>query len=189
MNQSLINNQFGAKNPLYYFAPRKRNSNQSRKKNDLESLIPTQTIAQKNQDSDYYLDSISELVTNQSLTPEQMAKSITKTIIEEINTLPSKYEISNFEEVKTFLSKNRFLISLVEEIPSKIYQYFSDSQKLALQVTHEQDFPEDSELWILVLTKLSAKEARSIMNRFDKDWWLKNLHKAGCKLNVGIEYV
>ena len=73
------------------------------------------------------------------------------------------------------------MISLVEEIPNKIYQYFGSGQELALQVLYEPDFPESSELWILVLTELSAKEARSIMNRFDKEWWLENLHKANCK--------
>ncbi len=181
--QLAINNQFG------FFVPSKRNSNQLRRKNNVESVIPSQLKEQEFRDSGYLLDSLSELVTNQSLTPEQIAKGKTNTVFEEINTLPSKYEISNFEEIKNFLSKNRFLISLLEEIPSKIHQYFGSSQKLALQVIHEPDFPEDSELWILVLTELPAKEARSIMNRFDKDWWLKTLHQASCKLNVGIEYV
>lgn len=183
MQQLAINNQFG------YFVPSKKNFNQSRKKNSEESVIPAQQRVQEYRDSGYYLDSISELTTNQSLTPEQIAKGKIKNTIEEINALDTKYQISNFDEIKSFLSKNRFLISLLEEIPSKIYQYFGNSQKLALQVIYESDFPEDSELWILVLTELPAKEARSIMNRFDKDWWLKNLHKAGCKLNVGIEYV
>jgi len=189
MNQSLINNQFGAKNPLYYVAPRKRNSNQSRKKNNLESVIPTQSIAQKNQDSGFYLDSISEIVTNQSLTPEQIAKSKIKTVIEEINTLSSKYEISNFEEVKTFLSKNRFLISLVEEIPSKIYQYFERSQKLSLNTSHEPDFPNSIELWIYISTDLSAKEAMPILERFDEEWWLENMERANGKLNITIKFV
>ncbi len=183
MQQLVINNQFG------FFVSRKRNSNQSSRKNDFESVIPPQPKVQEYRDSGYYLDSISALVTNQSLTPEQIAKGKTKTVTEEINVLPVKYEISDFDEVKAFLSKNRFLISLLEEIPGKIHQYFGSSQKLALQVIHEPDFPENSELWILVLTELPAKEARSIMNRFDKDWWLKNLHQASCKLNVGIKYV
>lgn len=167
----------------------KRNSIQLRRKSNAEAVIPSQPKVQEYRDSDYYLDSIPEFARHQSLTPEQIAKRQTKTIIEEIIALPSKYEISNFEEVKSFLSKNRFLISLLQEIPGKIYQYFGNSQKLALQVLYEPDFPDSSELWILVLTELTAKEARSIMNEFDKDWWLKNLYKASCKLNVGIEYV
>lgn len=183
MQQLAINNQFG------FLFPRKRNSNQSRKKNDFETIIPSQPKVQEYRDSGYYLDSISELSTNQSLTPEQIAKGQIKTTIEEINALPLKYEISNFEEVKSFLSKNRFLISLLKEIPSKIYQYFGNSQKLALQVLYEPDFPDSSELWILVKTELTAKQARPIMDTFDEDWWLENLSQTACKLNVGIEYV
>jgi hypothetical protein len=176
-------------NPFGFFVPRRSSSTKITRKNNSEAIVPTQPKVQEYRDSGYYLDSISELARNQSLTLEQIAKSQTKTIIEEINALPSKYEISNFEEVKNFLSKNRFLISLIEEIPSKIYQYFGNGQKLALQILYEPDFPESSELWILVLTELPAKEARSVMNRFDKDWWLKNLHKTNYKLNIGIEYV
>ena len=123
MQQLAINNQFG------FFVPKKRNYNQASKKNDFEAVIPSQQKVQEYRDSDYYLDSISELATNQSLTPEQIAKGQTKTTTEEIDALPLKYEISNFEEVKKFLSKNRFLLSLLEEIPSKIYQYFGNNQK------------------------------------------------------------
>ena len=178
-----MNNHFGS------FVFGKRNSPQIKRGNNSEARVPSQINIQEYKDSGYYLDSISEFPKNQSLTAEQIAESRAKAVNDEINALRSKYEISNFEEVKNFLSKNRVLISLLEEIPNKIYQYFGNSQKLALEVLYEPDLPDSSELWILVLTELSAKEARSIMNKFDKEWWLENLHKANCKLNVGIEYV
>ncbi len=183
MPELAVNNLFG------FPIPRKKNGFQVKKKNNFESIVPSQTNIQEYKDSGYYLDSISAFAKNQSLTSEQIVASRAKAINNEINALSSKYKISNFEEVKNFLLKNRFLVSLLEEIPNKIYQYFGDSQKLALQVLYEPDFPDSSELWILVMTELSAKEARSIMNKFDKEWWLENLHKANCKLNVGIEYV
>jgi len=183
MPELAVNNLFG------FPIPRNKNSFQVKKKNNFESIVPLQTNIQEYRDSGYYLDSISAFAKNQSLTSEQIAESRAKAVNDEINALRSKYEISNFEEVKNFLSKNRFLVSLLEEIPNKIYQYFGNSQKLALQVLYEPDSPDSSELWILVLTELSAKEARSIMDKFDDDWWLENLSRAVCKLNVGIEYV
>lgn len=183
MQQLAINNQFS------FFVPKKRNYNQASKKNDFEAVIPSQQKVQEYRDSDYYLDSISELATNQSLTPEQIAKGQTKTILEEINALPSKYEIYNFEEVKNLLSKNRFLISLLEEISNKIYQYYGNTQKISLEVFYEPDFPQSSELWASILTELSAEEARSIMDRMDEEWWLENIDRANCKLNIGIDYV
>jgi hypothetical protein len=176
---------------------REENGFQVKKKNDINSIVPSQTNIQKYKDSDYYLDSISAFAKNQSLTSEQIAESRAKAISEsrakaindEINALRSKYEISNFEEVKNFLSKNHFLISLLEEIPNKIYQYYKDEQRIALEVFYEPDFPQSSELWVSVLTELSAEEARSIMNKIDEDWWLENIERAKCKMNIGIDYV
>lgn len=181
--QLAINNQFG------FFVPSKRNSNQSRKKNNFESVIPLQLEEQKFRDSGYLLDSISAFEKNQSLTSEQIAESRANVINDGINALRSKYEISDFEEVKNFLSKNRFLISLLEEIPNKVYQYYGNTQKISLEVFYEPDFPQSSELWVSVLTELSAEEARSIMDRLDEDWWLENIDRANCKLNIGIDYV
>lgn len=178
-----INNQFG------FFVPRKQTSSRKKETKNFEAEVLSQSEVQEYRNSGYYLDSISELTRNQSLTAEQIAKSKTTTVIEEINALPSKYQISNFEEVKNFLSKNRFLISLLEEIPNKIYQYYGSEQKIALEVFYEPDFPQSSELWASVLTELSAEEARSIMNKIDEDWWLENIERAKCKLNIGIDYV
>lgn len=183
MQKLAVNNPFG------FFVPRKKNSTQIRKKNNFEAIIPSQSKAQEYKDSGYFLDSISDFARNQSLTPEQIAKSQTRTTSEKINALPSKYEISNFEEVKNFLLKNRFLMSLLEEIPSKIYQYYGNNQKISLKVFYEPDFPKSSKLWVSVLTKLPAEEARSIMDNLDKDWWLENIDRANYKLNIGIDYV
>ncbi|MDQ3714014.1 MAG: hypothetical protein M3388_17600 [Acidobacteriota bacterium] len=169
--------------------PRMRNSTGLRRKSNSETVIPSQPKVQESRDSGYYLDSISELTRHQSLTAKQIAKSQTKAVNDEITALPSKYEISNFEEVKSFLSKNRFLISLLEEIPNKIFQYYGGEQKIALEVFYEPDFPQSSKLWVSVLTELSAEEARSIMDKIDEDWWLANINRAKCKLNIGIDYV
>lgn len=187
MSTSVLNRPFRG----FYQTTTQGKSTFAKKQNriNFDQPVPSAEKTQINVNSDYLLDALSQIISNQTLSPEQLAESQSRVIDEKIDSLKGKYEISGFDEIKAFLSKNRFLISLLEEIPGKIYQYFGSSQKLALQVVHEPDFPEDSELWILVLTELPAKEARSLMNRFDKDWWLKNLHKAGCKLNVGIEYV
>ncbi len=178
-----------ATNPFGFFVPRKKTSPERKKKDNFEAVIPSQPKLQDYKDSSYVLDSLSEITKNQSLTPEQIARVQIKTVNGEFSSLARCYEIAKVEDVKGFISRNSFLTPLLKEIPNKIYQYFGSSQKLALEVLHEPDFPQSSELWILVLTELSAKEARSIMNKFDKDWWLKNLYKADCKLNVGIEYV
>ncbi len=181
--------ELAVNNPFRYFVPRRKTFSQIEKKNNFEAVIPSQPPIQDYKDSGYVLDSLSEITQNQSLSLEQIAKVHIKTIEEEFSSFARFYEIARVEDVKGFISRNSFLTSLLKEIPNKIHQYFGNNQRLALEVRYEPDFPSSSELWILVLTELPAKEARSIMNKFDKDWWLKNLNKANCKLNVGIEYV
>jgi hypothetical protein len=158
-------------------------------KREFDQAVQAAERSLEYKDSAYSLDSLSRIVTNQSLSPEQIAKSQSKETNEKVNFLSQKYEIKKTDEVKSFISKNRFLISLLEEIPNKIFQYFGNEQKFALEVFYEPDFPQSSELWVSVLTELSAEEARSIMDKFDEDWWLDNIDRAKCKLNIGIDYV
>lgn len=183
MTELAVNNPFG------FFITRKKNSTQIRRKNNFEAIIPLQSKVQKDIDFSYPLDSIYEFTKNQSLSPKQIAESQTKAIREEINALSRKYGISKFEEVKNFLSKNLFLISLLEEIPNKICQYFGDGQKLSMKISHEPDFPQFPELWVSILTELSAKEALPILEKFDEEWWLENMDRADCKLNIILKFV
>lgn len=181
--------ELAVNNPFGFFVQRKRETVQTRRKNNFEAAIPLQTDIKEYKDSGYFLDSVSSLAGNQSLTSEQIAEKQAKSINLEINDLRSKFEITNFEEVRNFLTKNRFLVSLVEGIPSKIYQYFGIGQKLALQILCEPDFPKSFELWIHILTELSAKKALPILERFDEEWWLENMDKSDGKLNITLKFV
>ncbi len=120
---------------------------------------------------------------------ELIDREIHAKTLEQINVLAREYEIHNPPEVAEFLSRNTFLLDLLKEIPSKIFQYYGSEQKIALEVFYEPDFPQSSKLWVSVLTERSAEEARSIMDKIDEDWWLENIDKAKCKLNIGIDYV
>ena len=181
--------ELAANNPFGFFVLRNRESIQTKRKNNIEPRISLQRNSQEYKNSGYYLDSISAFAENQSLTPEQIAKKQTESINSEIKALRSKFETLNFEEIKKFLSRNRFLIGLLEEIPDGIYQYFSDSPKLALKVSYEPEFPNSSELWIEILTKLSAKEATNLLEKFDEKWWLENMEKGNGKVNITVKFI
>ena len=144
---------------------------------------------QEYKNTPHYFDYLSEITSDQSLSQEQIAKSQIKPIDEKLDFVFQRYEIAESESIKSFLSKNRLLILLLEEIPSKISQYFGHNQKLSLKISHEPDFPQSFELWVFILTELSAKEAFPILEKFDEDWWLENLDRADCKLNISLEYI
>ncbi len=183
MQELAVNNPFG------FFVPRKRETIQTKRKNNFEATVSSQINIQEYKDSGYFLDSISIFAGNQSLTPEQIAEKQAESINSGINDLRSKFEITNFEEVRNFLMKNRFLVSLIEEIPSKICQYFGNGQKLALQFLYEPDFPQSFELWVHILTALPAKEALSVLERFDEEWWLESIDKSDGKVNITLKFV
>jgi hypothetical protein len=180
-------------NPLATFRPiinRKRGFSSARKNRGIfEQIVPSNKAGFDNKDRDYLLDSLFKIPSNQSLTQEQIIKSQTRAIDDKLGLLFHKYEIAKVEEVKNFLSKHRFLISLIEEIPSRIYNYFGENQKLALRVSFEPEYPNSSELWIEILTELSATDAMPLLEKFDEDWWLENLERANYKLNITLKFI
>jgi hypothetical protein len=110
-------------------------------------------------------------------------------MLEGINFMAREYEVRNPQEVGKFLRDNLFLFDLLKVIPGQIAKFFGKNAKLALELLSEPDFPSSRELFVLVLTDDSAEKARPKMDRFDQKWWLENLEKANCKLNVSLEYV
>ncbi len=103
--------------------------------------------------------------------------------------LAKDYIIKKPKEVAEFVSENLYLLDLIEEIPTRISTYFGENQSLALRVSHEPEFPNSSELWVEILTKLSAKKAMPILYRFDEEWWLENLDRARYKLNITVKFI
>lgn len=132
------------------------------------------------------------LIPNLTVRPQpQFYKNLQENadFIQEFESLKQFYKFCEIDSVKVFLRRNRFLIPLLREVPEKIYDYFGQGQKLALKVSFDFDSPQSSELWILVLTELSAKEAFPILEQFDEEWWLENLDRTDCKLNISLEYI
>jgi hypothetical protein len=109
--------------------------------------------------------------------------------IQEVESLKQFYRFCEMDSVKVFLRRNRFLVPLLREVPEKIYGYFGKDQKLDLRISFESDSPQSSELWVSILTELSAAEALPILERFDEEWWLENMDRADCKLNITLKFV
>ena len=109
--------------------------------------------------------------------------------LEQINVLAREYEIRNPSEVAAFLSENLFLLDLLKVIPGNLRKFFGKNAKLIVELLIEPEMPFSKEIFVLVLTEKDAKESRAKMDEFDRKWWLGNLDKANCKLDVSLEYV
>ena len=120
---------------------------------------------------------------------ELIDRQIHRKTLEQINVLAREYEIRNPSEVAAFLSENLFLLDLLKVIPGKVRKFFGKNVKFAVELFAEPEMPSSKEIFVLVLTRSGAKEARAKMDEFDRKWWFENLNKANCKLNVSLEYV
>jgi hypothetical protein len=177
-------------NNVFPYSPLRGSSQVRRRlRSQFEQVIPSTEPAFDFASSDYLLDSLSEITRQQSLSEEQIAKGRAKQRDERISIALKSFSITSFDEMKRFIEKHAYLIPLIEEIPSKIFEYFKQGESLSLEIVADPDFPQSSELWISVVTNASASEARPIMNQFDIGWWFENLDRAQCKLNITLDYV
>lgn len=135
------------------------------------------------------LDKTTVKITPYNEVAELIDREIHQKTLEQINILAREYEIRNPSKVAEFLGENLFLLDLLKEIPHKLSKFFGRSVKLAVELVAEPEMPSSKEIFVIVLTKKDAKEARAKMDEFDQKWWLENIDKANCKLNVSLEYV
>lgn len=135
--------------------------------------MPTETLEKSTAEITPY-NEIAELIDR-----EVHAKTL-----EQINVLAREYEIRNPSEVAAFLSRNKSLIDLLEEIPAQIRKVFGKKQKLALGFFLNPEDAKWHQLHVFVPTKLSVKETFAAMETFEEKWWLDNFGRADMKLQI-----
>lgn len=106
----------------------------------------------------------------------------------ERNDLANTYE-SIGNEVDRFLTKNAFLVKVLNESVPTLQKHFGDEVKVQLEIFSDPDKTTEQELFARVLTRLSAAEALDLLDLFDEDWWLDASPDAKCLLNFGLRYI
>ena len=92
-------------------------------------------------------------------------------------------------EVAEFLGENPFLVPVLFEAYPEIEKYFGRTAPVFLEVVTDPEAADDRELYALIGTRLSPEEALERLGQFDKDWWLRTLDRAQCKLCIHIEFL
>jgi tetratricopeptide (TPR) repeat protein len=103
--------------------------------------------------------------------------------------LRSLYHLEEPDLITEFVQQNSFLIELLVEAPRRINSVFGEETKLALQLSQDPEDVDSRELFINILTTLSAQEAFPLLERLDEEWWLDISDRADGKLNIRLRYV
>jgi hypothetical protein len=135
------------------------------------------------------LENKAEIITPYNDVAELIDREIHGEMLERINFLAREYEINNPSEVAKFLLENFFLFDLLKEVPGKIREYFGEKQKTVLKISYEPEYPNAAELWVEILTELSAKDAMQILDRFDEEWWFEKVEKSHGRLNITLKFI
>jgi len=109
--------------------------------------------------------------------------------LEQINVLAREYEIRNPSEVAAFLSRNKSLIDLLEEIPEHLREQFGEDQNLVLRFFLDPEDPTAHCLHIRVPTRLETQNARELLGKFEEDWWNVNEINSDFKIFVNLEFI
>lgn len=105
-------------------------------------------------------------------------------------SLPERaFEFRDEQKVRSFLSQNQYLISLIMEGKERIRDEFGTSARLILEVVTDPDSEHEEELFVQIRTALSIEQASEALKRLDERWWLKASLLARCKLNFDVEVV
>ena len=95
------------------------------------------------------------------------------------------YIFKNPNEITSFLSDNDFLRNLLKEAPQHIKRIFGEVPiHLELHNDPEENW---SELFIVIKTSLSPKEAIDKENRLIEEWFLGVIEETDGKLNITEE--
>lgn len=106
-------------------------------------------------------------------------------MVKQGTNIKSLYSLINEEAIVEFLLQNPDLMEYLLEAPAKIREIFGDVKlELELHTDPEENW---DELFIIIVTSASPKEAIEMERRLLKEWFGKIVDKIGGRLNYTSE--
>ena len=108
-----------------------------------------------------------------------------------VSSLARTFTFGDEQAVSHYLDRHPFLVPLLWEVDVKIRQYFDVDSPLILEVVkdYEAGSEEYDELFAMIPTTLSPKEARERLRRMDENWWLEASRRGQHRMSINIRYV
>ena len=115
----------------------------------------------------------------------------TDVIEETFNYLKEKNcEIRNEIEIRNFLLDHQEIIPYLWGALIKIFEYFGDDQKTALELVFDPEIEKDEgELFLDIITNFEPEEALTQLDKIDEEWFIPTVSQKGLKFNLNLEFI
>ena len=145
-------------------------------------MTPKPSIAGKIQDSgvnqlDYIYSILKSFAKNMSyeIIQQFLGHSVTYEQNKRIESLRILYEFVNHDSIIRYLQNNTKLVEVLESIPENLLKYFHEDDTLVLDTFIDPEEPESEYIQIKIITKLTVKDAFERIERFEIEWFYRNI--------------
>lgn len=92
-----------------------------------------------------------------------------------IDKLKALYQFADNNSIVRFLQHKSKLIDTLEKIPVKLLEYFFCDDELILEVFNDPEETDSEYIQIMVITKSSITDAFDRIEKFETEWFYKNV--------------
>ena len=104
-------------------------------------------------------------------------------------TIAQNFILRQPSHILEFIDSHPFLESLLLETYRAVSKHFGPSPRIALELMHDPEVPDASELIAFIQTHLSPDEVLEKLDQLEEDWWLDALERAGQEFSINLEFV
>ena len=102
--------------------------------------------------------------------------------------LASAYFFRRPDEVWRFLGSNPPLSPLLAEAYAKIEEHFGSRPEVVLEVVRDPEARGLVQMFAYIVTALTPEDASNRLQRFDREWFLREVSRAKGLLNFDLEF-
>ena len=102
--------------------------------------------------------------------------------------LGERYEYRDRDRVHTYLAAHPYLVEILREADPEIGKRFGEATKVTLSVEDDVDQIGVETLWGFIRTPLPVRDARDLLDRLDREWWILRYKEANDQLLFSLEF-
>ncbi len=102
--------------------------------------------------------------------------------------LGERYEYRDRDRVHAYLAAHPHLVEILREADPEIAKRFGEATKVTLVVEDDVDQVGVETLWGFIRTRLPVRDARDLLDRLDREWWIARSANVSEELGLDIRF-